>query len=174
MGGVLAVVAVGSSLGVAVVASVWRGVAVVVGACPCIPAIVSPATTAAALAATGGAISSTARAVGMPSHTTVVAPQPTVPRRTSVGVEAAPYEVGAAVRPTVVPEYAGTVEEEVTVCVVSEDGEVPSPIKPIDGVPEVTCGYEGRPLPVVEYILEVGVAVLKIDGVYVLFVVNGQ
>lgn len=77
-------------------------------------------------------------------------------------------------RSSVRPEARGAGVEEVAVSVVAEDGEVPAPVEPPDGPQEVVNGEERSPLPVVEDVLQVGVAVLEVDSVNVRLVVERE
>ena len=100
----------------------------------------------------------------MAYHVVVHATEAAVPYGATVEVEAA-CEVEAPVPTAIVPEDGGTMVEVVAVGVVAEYGEVPATAEPEDGAEEIIYGGEGGPLPVVEDVAQVLVAVRQVTDV---------
>lgn len=106
----------------------------------------------------------TAAWIGVTHHVVVHSTKSAVPHRATIEIEAA-CVIEASVAAAIVPEDAGTIVEVIVVGIVAIDGEVPSATEPHDGTEEVACCCKSSPLPVVENVAEVIVAVAEIASV---------
>ena len=110
------------------------------------------------------AVSVSSAGLGVTDHAAMFTTETSVPHRSAIVVISTSVIV-SAVSASIVPEDGGTMVEVIPVGIVAVNGEVPSAMQPAQRREQVVDGGIGCPLPVVQYVSQVGITVSQVTAV---------